>query len=132
VRRAVLDPSVLVSALISPSGSPAKLLAEARTGELELIVSPLLLAELEGVLRREKFRPYVDLDIAMDYVQYLQRETTVVSDPDGPPPVRCADPDDDYLISLAQSQNATLVSGDSHLLALADVAPICSPSSFLK
>ena len=69
MRRAVLDPGVLVSALITPAGTPAKLLAEVRADELELIASPLLLAELEGVLRREKFRRYVDLDAVGDYLE---------------------------------------------------------------
>lgn len=41
------------------------------------------------------------------------------------------DPDDDYLIALAHSQNAVLVSGDSHLLDLSGGAPILSPADFL-
>ena len=129
--RAVLDPGVLVSALITPAGVSAKLLIEVRAGELELIVSPLLLAELEGVLRREKFRRYVDLDAVRDYLDLLRRDAVIAPDPEGPPPLRSADPDDDYLIALAHSQNAVLVSGDSHLLDLAGGAPILSPADFL-
>lgn len=131
MRRAVLDPGVLVSALITPAGVPAKLLIEVRAGELELVASPLLLAELEGVLRREKFRRYVDLDAVRDYLDLLRRDAVIAPDPEGPPPLRSADPDDDYLIALAHSQNAVLVSGDSHLLGLAGRAPILSPADFL-
>lgn len=131
MRRAVLDPGVLVSALITPAGTPAKLLAQAHGGELKLIVSPLLLAELEGVLRREKFRPYVDLDTVRDYLDLLRGDAVNAADPEGPPPLRSADPDDDYLIALAHSQNAVLVSGDSDLLDLAGEAPIHSPADFL-
>lgn len=131
MRRAVLDPGVLVSALISPSGSPAKLIAAARKGELELVTSPLLLAELEDVLRREKFRRYVDLDAVRDFVDLVLRVSLHVSDPDGPAPLRSADPDDDYLIALAQAQNAILVSGDNHLLDLPDGAPILAPADLL-
>jgi putative PIN family toxin of toxin-antitoxin system len=131
VRRAVLDPGVLISALITPTGAPAKLLEEARAGGVELILSPLLLGELEEVLGREKFRRYVDLDTVRDYVGLLRRDGLAVADPKGPPPLRSADPDDDYLIALAHSQNAVLVSGDSHLLDLADQAPILSPADFL-
>jgi putative PIN family toxin of toxin-antitoxin system len=131
VRRAVLDPGVLVSALISPSGSPAKLIAAARKGDLELVTSPLLLAELESVLQREKFRRYVDLDAVRDFVDLVRRVSLHVSDPDGPAPLRSADPDDDYLIALAQAQNAILVSGDNHLLDLSDGAPILAPSDLL-
>ncbi len=131
VRPVVLDPGVLVSALITPGGAPARLLAEARAGDLDLIVSPLLLAELEQVLRREKFRRYVGLDAVGDYVDLLRREGVFTADPDAPPPLRSADPDDDYLIALAHSQKALLISGDSHLLDLAGGAPICSPADFL-
>jgi putative PIN family toxin of toxin-antitoxin system len=130
VRRVVLDPGALVSALITPTGGPAKLLERVREGELELVVSLLLLVELEEVLGREKFRRYADLDTVRDYIDLLRREAFVASDPEGPPPLRSADPDDDYLIALAHSQNAVLVSGDNHLLDLAGQAPILSPADF--
>src|SRR4051794_31637618 len=67
VARAVLDPGVLVSALITPTGRPAKLLLSARAGSFDLIVSPHLLDEL-AVLRREKFRRYIDLDGVIAYL----------------------------------------------------------------
>jgi putative PIN family toxin of toxin-antitoxin system len=131
VTRAVLDPGVLVSALITPSGTPAKLLLSAGEGDLELIVSPLLLEELELVLRREKFRRYVDSDGVTAYLDLLRRSAEIAVDPETPPPIRCADPDDDYLIALAHSQNAALISGDGHLLALAGKIPVHSPADFL-
>lgn len=131
VTRAVLDPGVLVSALITPTGKPAKLLLSARAGSFDLIVSPLLLGELESVLRRKKFRRYVDLDGVTAYLNLLRRDAQLAADPETPPPVRCTDPDDDYLIALAQSQNAALVSGDTDLLELADKIPVFSPAEFL-
>jgi putative PIN family toxin of toxin-antitoxin system len=132
VRRAVLDPGVLVSALITPTGAPAKLLKEVLAGEIELVVSTQVLTELQGVLGREKLRRYVDLDTVRDFIDLLRREGLAAEDPDGPPPLRCADPGDDYLIALAHSQAAVLVSGDGHLLDLADRAPILSPADFLR
>lgn len=130
--RAVLDPGVLVSALITPTGRPAKLLLAARAGSFELIVSPQLLDELETVLRREKFRRYVDLDGVTAYLNLLRRDAQLAADPETPPPIRCADPDDDYLIALAHSQSAALVSGDSDLLELANEIPVVSPAEFLS
>jgi len=94
---------------------------------LDLIVSPLLLTELEEVLRREKFRRYVGLESVDEYIGLLRREATLARDPDAPASLRSADPDDDYLIALAQSQNAILVSGDKHLLELPGGAPILAP-----
>lgn len=130
--RAVLDPGVLVSALITPTGRPAKLLVAARAGSFDLIVSPLLLDELERVLRREKFRRYVDLDGVTGYLNLLRHDGQLATDPETPPPIRCTDPDDDYLIALAHSQNAALVSGDSDLLELSKEIPVFSPTEFLE
>jgi putative PIN family toxin of toxin-antitoxin system len=122
----------LVSALISVAGTPARLLLGARHGGFELIVSPLLLTELETVLRRDKFRRYCDLTVVKDYIERLRHEATVALDPEGPGPLRAADPADDYLIALAHSQNAILVSGDKHLLDLiGGGAPILTPGDLL-
>jgi len=131
VRRVVLDPVVLVSALITPAGVPGRLLEQVHDGSLELIVSPLLLAELEGVLRRPKFRRYVELDGVSDFLGLLRREAIAAPDPVDPGPLRSSDPDDDYLIALAFNQNAILVSGDRHLLDLVSGAPILAPADLL-
>jgi uncharacterized protein len=132
VARAVLDPGVLVSALITPTGRPAKLLLSARAGGFDLVVSPLLLDELESVLQRKKFRRYVDLDGVAAYLDLLRRDAQLAADPETPSPIHCTDPDDDYLIALAHSQNAALVSGDSDLLKLSDTIPVFSPAEFLS
>jgi putative PIN family toxin of toxin-antitoxin system len=132
VTRAVLDSNVLVSALIAPTGAPAKLVVAARGGSFDLIASPLLLAELESVLGRDKFRGLVDIEQVVAYMELLRREAHVVPDPDAPSPVRCADPGDDYLVALAHDQKAMLVSGDRHLLDLAGRIPVFSPSEFLS
>lgn len=92
MKRAVLDPGVLVSALITPTGTPAKVLAAGRGGTFELIVSPLLLEELALVLGRKKFRRYVDLDVVDRYVNLLRRDATCTDDPPGPPPIPCPGP----------------------------------------
>jgi len=83
------------------------------------------------VLSRAKFRRYFDLDTARKYVDLLRHEATVVPDPEGPPPLRSADPNDDYLIALAHSQNAVLVSGDKHLLDISGGAPILTPADLM-
>ena len=131
MKKAVLDPGVLVSALITPAGTPAKLLAATRSGSFELIVSPLLLEELRLVLRRQKFRRYVDLDAVDRYVGLLRRDAAFTDEPPGPPPIRCRDPDDDYLIALAHARAAALVSGDDDLLELVGQIPVFTPAEFL-
>jgi putative PIN family toxin of toxin-antitoxin system len=99
---------------------------------MELIASPLLLEELAEVLRRDKFRRYVDLSVVDEYVALVRSDATIVADPAGPAPLRSVDPKDDYLIALAHSQNAILVSGDKHLLDLAGAgAPVLAPADLL-
>jgi predicted nucleic acid-binding protein len=53
---AILDANVLIAALLSPRGSPARLLRAWMNGAFELIVSPGLLAELERALAYPKLR----------------------------------------------------------------------------
>lgn len=129
--RAVLDPNVLVSALITPRGASAGLISELRAGGFELVTSRGLLSELERVLMREKFRRYVTVEEVGAYVRLVRQEGEVVDDP---PTAAGAseDPGDDYLIALAGAAGAhVLVSGDRHLLSLGDRFPVLSPREFL-
>jgi uncharacterized protein len=133
VIRAVVDPGVLVSAIITPEGSPAELLSAAREERFDLVASPRLLAELAGVLRREKFRSYITLEEAVEYVEGLTLLAETVSDAHPPPRVG-RDPNDDYLIALARASAASaLVSGDGDLLSL-DIPdlPVLTPRDLLE
>ncbi len=129
--RAVLDPNVIISALLSPDGSPARALREWQHGRFELIVSPLVLAELERALAYPKLRRRIPAEEAAAVVEWLERAATVKPDPDDSPPVRSPNPGDDYLIALAATESAFLVSGDDHLLGLAGLLPVSSPADFL-
>ncbi|MES2210838.1 MAG: putative toxin-antitoxin system toxin component, PIN family [Chloroflexota bacterium] len=131
--RAVLDTNVLVSALISPGGASARLLLELRAGAFELILSPLLLAELREVLCRDKFRRYVTAFEADAYVELIRREGVVRADPSPSPEPMSTDPDDEYLIDLAREAGAdALVTGDAHLLDLRAIIPALTPAEFLE
>jgi uncharacterized protein len=129
--RAVLDPNVLVSALLSPAGAPARALLAWVEGQYELVVSQRLLAELTRVLAYPKLRDRVDPHDAEEFVDWLSRLAMFATDP-ADPPVRAADPNDDYLLALAAGENALLVSGDKHLLVLAGEFPIFPPVRFLE
>lgn len=128
--QAVLDPNVLVSSLLSRSGTPAELLRRWLAGEFELIISPVLLAELERVLLYPKLGRRIARQDAAEFVELLRAEAAFASD-DDTPPRRSADPDDDHLLALAATQRALLVSGDRHLLAEAAHFPVLSPREFL-
>jgi predicted nucleic acid-binding protein len=66
------------------------------------------------------------------YVELVRSESTLVDDPEPAAPLS-ADPDDEYLISLARTARAeALVSGDPHLLRLRDRIPVREPREFLE
>ena len=129
--RAVFDPNVLIAALLSPGGAPAQLVSRWLAGELELIVSECLLVELERALAYPKLRARIPAPDAQQLVSSLRRAARVAADPPEPPR-RCADPGDDFLLALAESERALLVSGDRHLLELAGDLPVRSARDFLE
>lgn len=129
--RVVLDTNVLVSALLVETGVPAEVLRRGPDGEFDIVVSPQLLAELERVLTYPKLRARITPDQAARTMTALRGSCLLVEDPTGPPPVHSEDSEDDYLLALASSIGAALVSGDQHLLAMADVAPVMTPAAFL-
>jgi uncharacterized protein len=123
VLRVVVDPGVLVSALISDRGSPRELVRRWIDGELEFVVCPLLLDELRTVLLRRAFRKYVAADDAVAFVEFLRLTASMKRDPEAQPGLT-PDPKDDYLVALARTTAADcVVSGDAHLTGLPDPAP---------
>jgi putative PIN family toxin of toxin-antitoxin system len=132
VPRAVLDPNVLISALLAPSGTCAQLLVELSAGAFEIVMSPLLLEELRDALGRQRFRRYLTEAEADAYVGQLQSVSIFVEDPELTDHPVSDDPDDEYLIALAYSAGAAaLVSGDPHLTQLRGVIPVLTPREFL-
>jgi putative PIN family toxin of toxin-antitoxin system len=81
VTRVVIDPNVLIAALISPRGAPADIYRALSRGHFELVTSSQLLAELERVLQRPKFRRYGSIEDAHHYVAAVARLSTVLDDP---------------------------------------------------
>jgi putative PIN family toxin of toxin-antitoxin system len=130
--RAVLDANVLISAVLSPRGTPARLLLAWQAGAFDLVVSPLLLAEVRRALAYPKLARRVPLADANAFVDWLGRSSELADDPIGPPPVRSEDPGDDYLVALAAAERAVLVSGDVHLTSLASRMPVRTPAEFIS
>jgi uncharacterized protein len=129
--RAVVDPNVIISALLSPRGSPAKVLRAWLEGAFELVVSALLIAELERALAYPKLRARIEPVEASELIELPRRAAQMLDDPHDAPSIRSPDPGDDYLIALAQSAHAVIVSGDNHLLGLVGSLPVFSPTDFL-
>jgi putative PIN family toxin of toxin-antitoxin system len=129
--RVVVDPGVLVSALLSQQGPPDTLVRLWGRGAFELVVSPLLLAELEEVLRRPRIARRTPVARVRAFLRALQAGGVQVEDPADIPAVT-RDPKDDYLLALGRAAGADLiVSGDRDLLE-ADVSPpVLTPRELL-
>ncbi|MGH2779984.1 MAG: PIN domain-containing protein [Thermoleophilaceae bacterium] len=116
-------------ARLSPSAAPAPILTRWLAGELELAVSEK--AELERSLAYPTLRRRIAPPDAAEFVSFLRNTAVYASDPPAPPR-RSRDSGDDYVLALAEGEGAMVVSGDRHLLELADRFPIRTPRDFLE
>ena len=135
VLRVVLDTNVIVSGLIASSGGPFDVLEAHRRGEFILLVSELILDEVEQVLARPFFRQKRSItpDVVAAVIRLLRGDAVIVN-PQTRLVVVAHDPDDDRILECALEGSADyLVTGDHHLLALRryrDLA-IVSPADLL-
>ena len=122
---------MIISAILSPGGSPAGAFRLWFEGAFELVCSPLLLGELAKALTYPKLRKHIDTDEADELLELLRRGGLLVEDPETQPRISSSDPNDDYLIALARKSPSVLVSGDGDLLELSEQIPVYSPREFL-
>ncbi len=114
--RVVVDPGVLLSALISPNGAPAELVRRWNAGEVQFVCSARLLDEFTTVGHRPKFRQWFSTREVDDIARLLAEAGEWRPDHghDEPDP---ADPKDGYLVALAANASADcLTTGDTVLL----------------
>lgn len=128
--RAVLDVNVLIAALLARDGAPARFLLRWFAGDFELLISDKVLSELRRALAYPKVRLRISHAEAAAMVDLLEATATKALDPDKPQR-RSRDAGDDYLLALAASNSAVVVSGDRDLLDLGDELPIYGPAAFL-
>lgn len=130
--RFILDPNVLVSAVVASGVSRRLLDAWRLERRYEVIVCPLLIEELDEVLRRPRFHTVITGGELQVLLPLLRREATLVDDPADVPAVT-PDPDDDYLVALARREQVdALVSGDGDLTQMHDLQPpVLSPAEAL-
>ena len=137
--RAVLDTSVLVSALLTPEGVPGQLLDRAEEGTFILCISPAILEETRHVLLREpKLQArygYSAASVETFSAGLLELADLVVEIPALPGAVPL-DPKDDMIVATAVAARADyLVTGDRrHLLVLGhyEGIHILAPRAFLE
>ena len=125
----VLDTNVLVSALLSPFGTPARILDLLLAGDLRLAYDDRILSEYRQVLARPRFG--FNSHTVADLIAHLVADglpTTTY-----PWPVSLPDPDDLPFLEVAQAANAVLITGNRRHFprdACRDVR-IASPTEFL-
>lgn len=128
--RAVLDPNVLIAALLSAEGTPARILLRWLDGEFELVVSEQLIEEFKRACSYAKISRRVPPPTVDQFEELLRGSAELLIDPESPAR-RSPDPGDDYLVALAEAGSAVLVSGDRHLLDIGTPDRILSPQAFL-
>ncbi len=117
--RVVFDTNVLVSAYAF-GGRPAELVRRAITGELELVTSPALLAELARVLADK-------LEFDAEHVDSVIMQIARIADiarPSQRLSVLADEPDNRVLECAVEGGADSIVSGDRHLLDLGEYAGI--------
>jgi uncharacterized protein len=116
--RIVLDSNLIISALITGTGVPARVLDAWRRGRFDLVLSSEQLDELRRVTRYERLRPLISSSAAGVLLNELRAHAHMVSDL--PHVDRSPDPFDNFLLAMALAGAAdVLVTGDKHdLLSL--------------
>jgi putative PIN family toxin of toxin-antitoxin system len=116
----VLDSNVIISALLSPKGAPAEIIGRWEAGELGVVTSPHLIAELKRALEYGRVKKYLKRPrkMATALVNQFEAVATVLA----PAPsldVIKEDAADNRVLECALAGNASyIVTGDSHLLNL--------------
>lgn len=137
--RAVADTNVFVSAVLTPGGTCDQLVTALLGLRWRLVASLLLLDEPTRVLLRPRLAGQIDrrgttpaVLVEARLVTQLADLAELVDDPEVRPAVT-RDPDDDYLVALAEAAGVdALVAGDKDLLAAhPPTVPVLTPRAFL-
>ena len=126
--RAVIDTNILVSALLTPGGIPAQLLAAIRNQALTPVVSQDILAEYAEVLSRPKF------GFASDRIASLLVDMKGLALFMRPQPVslqNLPDPDDAIFIAAALTAGCLIVTGNGKHFPPKTGIEILSPAEAL-
>ena len=126
--RVVIDTNVFVSAILK-SGNPEKIVTLWRQGQIHLLLSPYLAAEILSVLQR--------LGIESMYIAQLtyRLEHHTIQILPASSIALCRDPKDNEILSLAVDGDADyIITGDTDLLTLGKIEKtiIMKPKDFLK
>jgi uncharacterized protein len=130
--RLVIDTNVLLSALMSPRSPSARIFALWRSRKFALLTGAEQLDEVVRVTRYPRVRSRLTPALAGELVNRLRDLANVLEKL--PRLTLCDDPDDNYLLALAEAGEAQfLITRDKQLLALKrhKSARIVTPADFI-
>ena len=105
----ILDPNVIVSALLSPHGLPAKILNLVLNGAVALIYDNRVLSEYINVLHREKFN--INKELLNFVVDFIEKECEYIIAM--PLEIKFEDEDDKIFYELYKSEGVDyLITGN--------------------
>jgi putative PIN family toxin of toxin-antitoxin system len=132
----VLDTNVIVSAVLSPRGTPSRILELGQARAFTLTLSEALLSEYEEVLLSADMldRYHLVPDEIVDLLSSFVQLANIVKAEENLEVIE-RDPDDNRVLECAVAGGADyIVSGDKHLLDLGEYEGIriLSPADFLR
>jgi putative PIN family toxin of toxin-antitoxin system len=134
VIRAVIDTSVLVRYLIKPGVATRELIeVQWLDNKVQMVTAPELIAELEGVLRRDYIQQFVQADEAQALLDAIFVKAEVLP-PLGQVPAFTRDPKDDKFVACALAGNAGyVITEDKDILALEALSGVrmVTPAQFM-
>ena len=128
--RVVLDTNILVSALLSPFGPPARVLDMVLSGDIRAAYDDRLMAEYREVLARPKFS-FAPQDVAT-VLAYLEADGERVTA--RPLPCELPDPDDLPFLEVATQAEAVLIIGNTahYPEAMRGEVQVIAPGDFFR
>ena len=126
MKKVILDTNIIVSALISPLGNPAKILSLFFNGEIQIYYNDDIMAEYEDVLSRPALK--INPEKVGRFIEIL-RETgafikPITSD------IHMVDESDRIFYDTAQESDAIIITGNTRHYPTEDF--ILTPHQFLN
>jgi putative PIN family toxin of toxin-antitoxin system len=135
--RVVLDANVLISAVISPQGTPAQILRmwEEGESEIELVLSPAILVEVERVIHYPRIQERYKLpeEYVGQFLDLIRSSATLIEASEKLSIIAEDPPDNRYLECAAEARASYIVTGDDLLLRLKEYKGviILRPAAFV-